>query len=316
MDGSVKKGLLYGFIILSVIFFAWYGANLYYTFWGSSGDIEVPNVTNMILKDAERALKQKHLNLLVSSSRYDNTVPENTVISQEPLGGAKVKKNRDILVIISSGPDLSEVPKLVGLSFRESRIMLANYMLEVGKIEKKQDNTVERDYVLSQDPLPGSKIKKGSKVDLVINAGGEPNIKIPKFVGKNIKDVRGELNSLKLKVGEIKWEYSDEKDIGEILWQSMDEGSLAYPGTDISFKMSAGSRYIDLKLKQDNISFVTPTSNKRMNVRVELSDATGMQTIYEALHSGADKIDLFVTSWGSAEIIIYIDEKVIKRANL
>lgn len=316
MSDSIKKGLIYGFIILSLIFFAWYMANLYYTFWGTAGDVENPNITNMPRTEAENILKQKHLNLLVSGSRFDNTIPENTVITQEPLPGVKVKKNRDILVIISSGPDLCEVPKLIGLTFRESKIMLANYMLELGKVEKEKDSTVEPDCVLKQDPLACSKVKKGTKVDLVVNAGGAPDIKVPKFIGKNIKDVRTELSNLKLRVGEIKWEYSDEKDIGEILWQSMDENNMVYPGTDISFKMSGGSRYIDLKLKQDNITFVVPASNKRMNVKVDLNDITGMQTIYEGLHSSGDKIDLFVTSWDNAEIIIYIDEKVIKRANL
>jgi len=313
---SIKKGLLYGFIILSLIFFAWYMANLYYTFWGTSGDVELPNITNMPKAEAEKVLKSKHLNMLISSSRFDNTLPENTIITQEPLPGVKVKRGRDILVIISSGPDLCEVPKLTGLTFREGKIMLANYMLDVGKVDKEKDNTVEPDCILKQDPAPGSKVKKGAKVDLVINAGGVPDIKIPKFVGKNIKDVRSELNNLKLRVGEIKWEYSDEKDIGEVLWQSIDENNMVYPGTDISFKMSAGSRYIDLKLKQDNITFIVPASNKRMNVKADLNDITGIQTIYEGAHSSGDKINLFVSSWDNAEIIIYIDEKVIKRANL
>lgn len=313
---SVKKGLLYGFIIISILFFGWYLFNLYYTFWGSVGDVETPVITNVSLEDANKILKSKRLRILVVDSRYDNTVPENTVITQEPLPGVRVKRGRDILVVVSSGPDLSDVPKVTGLTLREAKIMLANYKLEVGKIENGQDNSVEQEQIFRQDPLAGSKVKKGSKVDVVVNSGGHPDIKVDKYIGSNISDVRSKLEATRLKIGEIKWEYSDEKDLGEILWQSLEEGRLVYPGTNISFKISAGTRYIDLKLKQDNIVFVVPASSKRMNVKVEINDLTGVQTVYEGLHSSGDRLTLFVTSWGPSEVIVYIDEKIVKRANL
>lgn len=316
MTESIKKGILYGFVIISLIFFTWWLFNLYNTFWGTTAVVEVPNITSMPLHDAEKALKKKHLNMLVSDSRYDNTVPENVVITQEPLPGAKVRKGRDIMIIVSSGPDLCEVPKVTGLTVRESQIMLSNYKLELGKTDKAQDNTVSQECIFKQDPLSGSKVKKGTKVDVVINSGGAPDIKAPKLAGQNIKDVRDKLDSLKLRVGEIKWEYSDEKDLGEILWQSLDEGTLVYPYTDISFKVSAGSRYIDLKLKQDNIIFTAPASSKKMDIKIVLTDLTGAQAVYAGTQGSGDKINLFVTSMGPAEVVIYIDEKVVKRAAL
>ncbi|MFH1454290.1 MAG: PASTA domain-containing protein [Armatimonadota bacterium] len=316
MGESVKKGLLYGFIIISVIFFVWFLFNMFYTFWGTTGEIEVPNVTSISVDDAEKTLKSKHLSIMVVDSRYDNKLPENTVISQEPLAGVKVKKGRDILVVVSSGPDLCEVPKLIGLTLREGKIMLSNYMLDAGKVEKGQDNTVEQEQIFNQNPLPGSRVKKGTKVDVTVNSGGQPSVRVPKFAGMNIKDARSKMEDLKLKTGSIKWEYSDEEDLGQILWQSINEDELVYPGTNVSFKISAGTRYIDLKLKQDNIIFVVPASSKKMNVKAVLNDLTGPQTIYESTHSSGDRINLLVTSWGPSEIIIYIDEQIAKRANL
>lgn len=62
--------------------------------------------------------------------------------------------------------------------------------------------------VLSQMPLPGTKVKEGREVRLVVSLG-QKQIAVPNVTGKSVRQAMLDLESSGLKLGEIAWAYSD-----------------------------------------------------------------------------------------------------------
>ena len=64
--------------------------------------IEVPNVKNINVDEAEVMLNNRELSLVVIDSTYKKDLPAGTVLEQNPVPGSKIKKGRAIYVTINS----------------------------------------------------------------------------------------------------------------------------------------------------------------------------------------------------------------------
>lgn len=315
MEKSTKNSIILVFIIVSLVFFVWQGAKFFYLFFGSPQEIETPNILQKDVKQAENILKKYRLKLVVIDSRFDENVPENTVLSQNPSPGRKVRAGREVSAVICSGPDLREVPNLFGLTAREGEIMLSNYKLRVGKIIKQADSKTEPERIFKQEPPPGTMIKTGSGVDLYINTGGAPSIKVPSWKDKDIQQVKDDLNKLGLRTGQIIWTLKEETPFGQVISQGVKEGEMVYPDSLISFEVSLGASYEIGQIKQTLVDF-TLYPGPRREVEVYLTDKTGRSQIYKGFITGGQNIKLFVSSFGAGEVIIYVDKNIEKRIQI
>ncbi|MBI2251911.1 MAG: PASTA domain-containing protein, partial [Armatimonadetes bacterium] len=115
-----KKIVILTAVIFSSLFFIYYFSDSFNFFLFSYKEIEVPDILGKELKEAEKILKQNKLHLVISDSRFSDKIPENFIIEQSPYSGKKVRENRDIFVVVSSGYNLVKVPDLKGYSLREA----------------------------------------------------------------------------------------------------------------------------------------------------------------------------------------------------
>ncbi|HEX3012606.1 MAG TPA: Stk1 family PASTA domain-containing Ser/Thr kinase [Syntrophomonadaceae bacterium] len=134
-------------------------------------EVEVPNIKNMDIREANLKLKEVGLKMNVIDEQYDDKVEKDKIISQDPSQGQKVKKGREIKVIISKGPELIKVPNLVGYDLDEAEIMLENKGLQRGSVDEEYNDRFAEGQVISQDPGAGDKISANRKVNLVVSNG-------------------------------------------------------------------------------------------------------------------------------------------------
>ncbi|GAH14178.1 unnamed protein product, partial [marine sediment metagenome] len=66
-------------------------------------DTVVPSVIGDELNVAQEKLYDAGLKIYVSGEEFDERISQNKIITQDPVGGAKVKKNRKIYVVLSKG---------------------------------------------------------------------------------------------------------------------------------------------------------------------------------------------------------------------
>ncbi|MFL5880746.1 MAG: PASTA domain-containing protein, partial [Actinomycetota bacterium] len=124
--------------------------------------VEVPDVAGRRAEAAEAALADAHLKVRPERVFADD-VPEGRAVSTDPGSGSEVPWGSAVVLRVSKGPDLVEVPRVVGLSKKEAEQRLREAGLEAHYVFPVGSRVVE------QSPGPGEKAKRGSGVRLLLN---------------------------------------------------------------------------------------------------------------------------------------------------
>jgi serine/threonine-protein kinase len=123
--------------------------------------VTIPDVTNKPVDQATSILTA--LGLKVTTTKdFSDTVAENSVISSTPPPGATAHKGDSVALIVSKGPQLYQVPDVVGDKIDDAVAALQ----AAGFKAKVSDFPGGPNRVLSQSPGGGSKAKRGSTVQL------------------------------------------------------------------------------------------------------------------------------------------------------
>jgi serine/threonine-protein kinase len=124
--------------------------------------VDVPEVTGRSVEEAKGILGAAHLQVRPERVLDDN-VPKDRAVGTEPAGGSRVAWGSTVVLRISKGPDLVEVPQVVGLSKREA----AERLREAGLKPRFLFPVGSR--VVEQSPAPGEQAIRGSEVRLLLN---------------------------------------------------------------------------------------------------------------------------------------------------
>ncbi|MBI5402367.1 MAG: PASTA domain-containing protein [Ignavibacteriae bacterium] len=172
--------------------------------------VKVPSVIGLQFTEARLVLEKAGLDVKQGDVRYDESKPIGLVMDQNPAVDQVVKNGRRIYLTVCGGEQLVEVPKLVGRTLRDAKFTLEQRNLLVGEIVKKFTNDFPEDVVVSQIVQPGSKVKRSSRIDLIISNGQQVgDIIIPDVIGKKLEEARKLLEEKKLKIGKITYQASD-----------------------------------------------------------------------------------------------------------
>jgi eukaryotic-like serine/threonine-protein kinase len=155
----------------------------------------VPAITGKKIHDAEAILDKKGFEIVIQDSVYYDSIPPGMILKQVPEADEVVKVNRTVYVTINRfiAPDV-EMPNLNGFSYRNAEMVLRNLGLKVGDTTFRADfakNTV-LDVTYRGNPIAvGTKIKMGSKIDLVLGSGiSDEFIPVPDLVGRTFEEAR------------------------------------------------------------------------------------------------------------------------------
>lgn len=209
--GIIVVGVIVLFFLFNNILMPWYVKH--------SKLVEVPSIVGMSFIDAKKVIEDVGLEVKQGDIKYDETKPIGQILEQNPPAGQMVKDGRRIYITICGGEQLIEVPRLIGRSLRDARFYLQQRGLDIGETVKKFSNEFPDEYVISQIIQPGSKVKKDSKIDLIISNGPEVgNLRVPDVIGKSLQEARNIISEAKLKVGKITYIASSESP-GKVLDQ-------------------------------------------------------------------------------------------------
>jgi serine/threonine-protein kinase len=170
----------------------------------------VPNVTGMQFNDAKRILEETGLNVKQGDVRYDDSKPIGVILEQNPPADQTVKSGRRVYLVVCGGEQMVEVPKLSGRSMRDAKFTLEQRGLELGEVVKKFSNQFPEEYVINQVIQPRSKVKKSTKIDVIVSNGPQiGNIIIPDLEGKTLDDAKRLILERRLKLGKVTYQPSD-----------------------------------------------------------------------------------------------------------
>ncbi len=269
-------------------------------------EVTVPDVSGLTIKAAELELEKYDLDMKISSEQFNEEYEKDTVISQDPTAGQKVKTGREIKVIISKGPEMAEIPRVIGAEIGEAEILLNNEGFKVGLTEKVFDEKYAADLVTSQSPKPGTMAEKGSKVDLMISKGESERISMPDLIGMKLDDALQALKDNDLTRGQIKRQESSEYVADQVIFQDTEPGVLIDAKTQVNLTVSLGPGPV---AQTRAIQFQLPVEQDFYKVAIRLTDARGEREIYNKLHSAGEQVSVAVSYIGSATINIQLNGK-------
>ena len=150
----------------------------------SSGrEVEVPQLKNMNLSQAEETLKEMGLKLGTTSTDYSNSVEKDLVIRQEPSSGAKVQAGTEVNLVISVGKeDTTEnvkVDNYIGMTEQDAINAARNTGLRVRNVDYQYSSNTNKGIVMSQSIGSGTEVAENSAIDFIISLGEEEKEKEP-----------------------------------------------------------------------------------------------------------------------------------------
>ena len=147
-------------------------------------EVEVPQLIGTTVNDASEALADVGLTLrLDANQRADDKVPAGRITQQDPPPGVAARRQRSIRVWVSSGPQATTVPALVGQSERTARIRLDQDGLQLATVSEFRSTDYPADAVIAQDPAPSS---RAPGVSVLLNRGEqEATYVMPDVIGTN-----------------------------------------------------------------------------------------------------------------------------------
>lgn len=171
------------FVVAFIAFDIWLDS---YTAHGEN--VTVPDFRGLDFDAAQILAAKDGLQVKINDTLSVDDVAPGAVIDHFPSANSKVKQGRTIFLSINSvTPIMVVMPKVTNVSLRQATQMLENKGLRVGVIEYKPD--FANNYVFEQRYNlkviePGTKIPKGSAIDMLVGQGGDGVvIAIPSLMG-------------------------------------------------------------------------------------------------------------------------------------
>lgn len=207
---------------------------------GAQETVTVPNVVGQTLEAAQEALSVYNFTVNVTEACSD-TVPADSVISQDPAGGTEVTSGptTTVSLVVSSGPCPVTVPNVVFLEQAVAEANITAAGLTVGTVTNQCDNVVPAGRVISQTPVSGTSVQPGSTVDLVVASGPCP-VTVPDVTGLNQVAAQSALTGAGLQVGTVLTQCSDTVSAGDVISQDPAGGTTVLYGDLVSLVISSG----------------------------------------------------------------------------
>ncbi|MCM1160453.1 MAG: Stk1 family PASTA domain-containing Ser/Thr kinase [Roseburia sp.] len=204
------------------------------------------NVVGKDLETAKKELNDMGLGTRVSTQESDE-YEENIVISQGVNEGEKVEKYTTIDLIVSSGTEGIEVDNVTGMEAELAARALEEKGFKVVR-DYANDDAVEKDRVISQEPSAGSKAAKGSSVTLLISQGKAiKETTVPDLRGMTESAAKAKLEEYKLKCGTVSETHNDTVSAGCVVTQSYNPGLTVSEGTVVDITLSLGAKELTYK---------------------------------------------------------------------
>ncbi len=133
---------------------------------------ELDDYRGRMFEDVEKLLEDEEFRDIKTTEVFDDS-EAGTIIDQSPDEGDLVVPSETVLEFtLSKGPELVKIIDLTGHTAKSVSDYADTTGLSISITEEFNDE-VEKGFVVSQDPKPGTELAKGSKVSVVISKGKE-----------------------------------------------------------------------------------------------------------------------------------------------
>ncbi|MGN1168108.1 MAG: Stk1 family PASTA domain-containing Ser/Thr kinase [Lachnospiraceae bacterium] len=141
--------------------------------------------------------------------------------------------------------DEVKVPSVLGMTEDEAKEALNKKGLGIKVVGEEESDKYGEGMITKQTPNGGEKVKKNTKVEVIISSGlTKEEVEVPDVKGMDEDDAQKVLEDKGLKVGTPDFVYSDDYAEGEVIETTPAAGSKVAKDTEIIMKVSKGSEKV------------------------------------------------------------------------
>jgi beta-lactam-binding protein with PASTA domain len=234
----------------------------------------VPNVHGLTQDAATAAITEAKLMMGIVTQQISNAVATGNVITQDPSSGSSVAEGSPVNLVISSGPQMADVPTVEGLTQGAATTTITQANLKVGTVTQQSSNMVAPDKIISQDPPGGSSVAEGSQVQLLISSGPQM-VAVPNVERSTQAAATTAITEAKLKVGTVAQQTSNTVAPGSVISQDPASGSSLAEGAPVNLVISLGPQMVTVPNVQGLTQAAATASIARAKLAMGIVTATG-----------------------------------------
>ncbi|WP_436793085.1 protein kinase domain-containing protein [Actinospongicola halichondriae] len=205
---------------------------------------EIPDLAGRQIDDIELIAEDNEWVLDEKKTRRDDTEP-GEIVSTEPGAGERLAEGGTLVVVVSEGNTLTDVPTDVAdRPLDDVRVDFEAAGLEISTTDVFDEDIVAGN-VIGVDGEVAVSLPKGESVPLLVSKGPEPRV-VPEVPdGATFDDVKKLLDEVQL-VAKKAEEFSDDVDKGVVISLSEESGSELARGATVTVVVSKGPDVVDV----------------------------------------------------------------------
>ncbi|WP_233160321.1 Stk1 family PASTA domain-containing Ser/Thr kinase [Actinophytocola xanthii] len=218
-----RRGTLVLWSLVTVLVLAIAGS---VTWWFVDGRWStVPEVAGRSTEEAQKLLLDSDLRAELRRVP-DNEVAAGVAIRTEPDRGADVLRGEPVTLVVSSGrPKVPDVRAGTSVAAAEEAIRGAQLQPGLDDGINEYSDEVDKGKVVRLDPEPGTELKLGERVEIVVSKGPEPK-PVPDLRGKTREEAFAELESLGYAPFDLGKEFDEDIDGGRVVRTDPSSGNV------------------------------------------------------------------------------------------
>jgi serine/threonine protein kinase len=199
--------------------------------------IEIPDLTGSEQAQALEDLQNLGFKVGIENSA-DASVPAGSVIRTQPPSNTVINPDSLVTIIVSVGPEAFPIPYVLDIETERAIYVVEESGFTLGQLLEVNDENIPRGFVISQNPVAGTKMSPGTTVDLVVSKGPSL-IEVSDLSRKSPEDAIQILETLGFEY-ELIEEYSEDVEIGLVSGTIPEAGEIVTPDELIQVIVSLG----------------------------------------------------------------------------
>jgi len=206
---------------------------------GPGALIAVPNLSDKSVSLASTEIDSITKDVVIREE-FSSAFAKGQVIGTEPVAGILVPKGTQIVLVVSKGKELVQVPKVIGVDLVTATAKIIGAKLVVGKVTQWFNSEYPIGVVFENSGSDGTKLPVSSGIDLKVSLGA-----IPIVAGLQTEIAKAALEAAGLTVRAIEKKYSTTVAKGQIISVVPDEEEVG-KGSSIKLVESLGPQTVTM----------------------------------------------------------------------
>jgi len=311
---KINKWLIWALVVILFASASVFGLVYFFKVYTEVPIVKVPDLVEKEYNEAQDIASQQGLSLEKSEeSVFHNEIEKGYVVSQEPKPGERIKQTRKVVVTVSKGPKIVELPDFSNRPLREAEVILDNLGLSLKEITYEYSEKLRENFIISQSPEPGSEIEINTQVQLVVSKGPQPiMVTMPSLLGVEKERAFNLIQRNGLKVGKLNYNKSTRYEEGLVKNQQYKAGENVPENSTVDLGISTGLvNNGNFEEHKTNIG-INIVGNNEQEIKIVVKDSNGEEVAYQKTHNPGEYVNETIYSVGPTVLEIYRDGELIK----